>query len=54
MLLGLIVCALVGGAAPAEPASPTSAPAVVLLPLMADGTVSAKQARGVSSQLRAA
>lgn len=53
------VALLAGPAAGAPPAAPAAAapaplPAVVLLPLLADATVSGKQARGVSAQLRSA
>ncbi|MBI1946119.1 MAG: PEGA domain-containing protein [Deltaproteobacteria bacterium] len=45
----LLALALVVGAAPAAPSAP---PAVVLLPLVPDGTTSVKQARGITAQLR--
>ncbi len=48
--LSFVVVALLGTAARAS----DSAPAVILLPLAADGTVSAKQALGVSAQVRGA
>lgn len=54
LLAGLaVMCgAFSAGAARAADPSPAG-PAVVLLPLLADGSVSGKQARGVSAQLRA-
>jgi hypothetical protein len=59
-MIGLVGLALLSslsssdGAPPQEASLSTTTPAVVLLPLLPEGTVSGKQARGVGAQVRTA